>query len=201
MTHPAPDRLAALAERSREEASDPHLGDCDRCRRAVDDLRAVLAVARQDVVPEPSPLFWDHFSARVRRAVAAQSEMNPRSWAGTVRARRLLPAALAVAMVLVVSTGLAVRFWHPRAPVPTPASAAPLQQTAASSETRADDELADPSWSLVTDLAEDLDWDSASALGMGPAPGSAEQAAAQLSSAERSELVRLITSELGGSPS
>jgi hypothetical protein len=199
MTHLAPDRLVALAERPREEASDPHLGNCDRCRRAVDDLRAVLAVASQDVVPEPSPLFWDHFSARVRRAVATQSEMKPRSWTDAVRDSHLLRAALVVAIVLGVSAGLTVRFWHPRAPVP--ASAGSLQQSAASSETRAADEIADPSWSLVTDLAEDLDWDSASALGMGPAPGSAEQAAAQLSSAERSELVRLIASELGGSPS
>ena len=79
-----------LADGVRDDASAPHLAECDRCRRrargsARDDGRC----RRRLDVPEPSPLFWDHLSARVREAVAAGSP-GRRVWRPSVAVRRLV---------------------------------------------------------------------------------------------------------------
>src|SRR5262245_49230164 len=54
----------------------PHLASCDRCRDQLAALRAARTLAAEKEVvevPEPSPAFWDHFSARVREAVANEA--------------------------------------------------------------------------------------------------------------------------------
>ena len=69
-----------------------------------------MSTAAQAEVPEPSPLFWDHFSARVRDAVAAEgaprraalfgwSGVSGWSWSGV-----LMPLSVGgVAAVLVAA--------------------------------------------------------------------------------------------------
>src|SRR5687767_6494410 len=53
-----------------------HLDGCEGCRAQVAELRALLEDAGHAAdVPEPSPLFWDHFQVRVLTAV--QSEGQP----------------------------------------------------------------------------------------------------------------------------
>ena len=64
--HLKDDELVDLAEGARPESSAPHLASCEPCRRQVRDLRALMSVAAGVDVPEPSPLYWDHMSARVR---------------------------------------------------------------------------------------------------------------------------------------
>src|SRR5438552_5435196 len=86
--------LVDLADGSRTEASAPHLATCSDCRRQLADLRATLASVAAVDVPEPSPLFWDHFSRRVHEAVDAQGRPG-RSWLPW-----LFPAAAAMAMLL-----------------------------------------------------------------------------------------------------
>ena len=71
MRHLHPDELIDLAEGTRPESSAPHLRSCEACRRQLADARATIAAASDVEVPEPSPLFWDHFSVRVREAIAA----------------------------------------------------------------------------------------------------------------------------------
>ena len=46
-----------------------HAEECERCRTEAESLRAMRLVASRDAMPEPSPLFWDHFSARVAEQV------------------------------------------------------------------------------------------------------------------------------------
>ena len=80
MAHLKPARLVDLAEGVEAEQSVPHLAECDTCRRALAELRAAMAdLARpgSDDVQEPSPLFWDHLSQRVRDAAAAED--SPRT--------------------------------------------------------------------------------------------------------------------------
>jgi len=74
MSHLRPEQLVDLAEGVIAATSMPHLASCDACRRELADMRAMLtAVADPDcAVPEPSPLFWDHLSARVREAVVEE---------------------------------------------------------------------------------------------------------------------------------
>jgi hypothetical protein len=70
MRHLKADDLLDLAEGTRPESSAPHLASCESCRRLVADLRTVIGVAVDVEIPDPSPLFWQHLSARVREAVS-----------------------------------------------------------------------------------------------------------------------------------
>ncbi len=79
--HLTPEELIDLADGARAEAGAPHLQSCEVCRHQVAALRKVLSTVAHAPgspggpgvdVPEPSPLFWDHLSQRVRDAVAAE---------------------------------------------------------------------------------------------------------------------------------
>ena len=59
--HVKPDELVDIAEGTRAESSAPHLATCDDCRRQLADVRTMMSAAAEVEVPEPSPLFWDHF--------------------------------------------------------------------------------------------------------------------------------------------
>jgi hypothetical protein len=78
--HLQPDDLVDLAEGTRPEASAPHLASCAECRRQLADMRAMMSAAADVDVPEPSPLFWDHLSARVSESVSGEGA--PRADAG-----------------------------------------------------------------------------------------------------------------------
>jgi hypothetical protein len=102
------EQLAAL-EGSLDTTRVAHLQDCTVCRGDVDALAGVLKDVRSDAaVPEPSPLFWDHFSARVRRAVAAEPAAPPRDWWRTAWAPvagLLTVAAVALVVILRAPSG------------------------------------------------------------------------------------------------
>jgi anti-sigma factor RsiW len=70
--HLTPDELVDAAESVLDTTRQRHLDTCDACRRQVESLRSLLREAASVPVPEPSPLFWDRFSARVRQAVAEE---------------------------------------------------------------------------------------------------------------------------------
>ena len=82
MRHLQSEELIDLAEGARPESSALHLQTCDECRSRLTDLRAAMAAAAHVNVPEPSPLFWDHFSARVRDAVLAAGQRACRPGGG-----------------------------------------------------------------------------------------------------------------------
>ena len=69
-THLTPEELIDSRERQLAPARQAHADDCAVCRAELARLEeVVLDVATVDV-PEPSPLFWDHLSARIRDRVA-----------------------------------------------------------------------------------------------------------------------------------
>lgn len=73
MRHLTSEQLVDVAEGQVASPAEEHLRSCDACRVKVAELRAMRTMALQaDEVPEPSPLFWDHLSARVHDAVAAE---------------------------------------------------------------------------------------------------------------------------------
>src|SRR5262245_440746 len=101
MAHLTPERLVDIAEGTEAERSVPHLADCDVCRRGRAELRATLAGAAgagHDDVPEPSPLFWDDLSARVRDGVEQDAADRLR---GRVASRVVLAGFAAAAAVLI----------------------------------------------------------------------------------------------------
>jgi hypothetical protein len=189
MGHLGSDELVDLADGTRPESSAPHLTACDACRRSLADLRAAMQAAAGVDVPEPSPLFWDHFSARVRDAVAADAA-RPAGWWGRWSWTRLaLPvslagvAALALAFMLTSRVGPLPTLKTPR-PLPAPA----LAEAAALAD--------DPAIDLVADLAQDLDWEAAHEAGFVAHRGELDSAIRQMTDAERLELQRLLKEEL-----
>ena len=181
--HLTSEELLDLAEGTRPESAAPHLARCDKCRQQLNDLRDVMATLQVDV-PEPSPLFWDHLSARVSEAVASDTK-SARSWFGIGRWSWGVAATVS-AVVLAIAVS--------RIPKPPPDTARGSVTTVAEvpadigSTATADD----PSFLLLRDLAGSLDWDAAAEVGIGMDVGSADTAVAELSDAERTELQRLL---------
>jgi len=196
------DELIDLAEGTRPEASAPHLAGCDRCREQLGELRAMLSRVEgtQIDVPEPSPLFWDHLSDRVRAAVAA-GPVPRRSWADALAWQRLvMPLTAAAVASLLIALGVGSRVMAPAPAVHrslAPAAAPPASNAPA-------DVWADPvpdddqSLMLVASLTEHLDLDAAGEAGLAPG-GSAEHAVTHMSDDDLRELRRVLKEELARS--
>jgi hypothetical protein len=181
MTHLTPDQLIdALDGAGHQE----HLADCEQCRRELSDLSAVLADAKQASVPEPSPLFWPHFSERVRTAI--DSEALPESpWPLWLRWQVLLPLGAVAMLVLGLMISVPKQDRAERE-----SAAAALDRPAALDAPAPSD-----SWMILTELVGEMDLDAATADGV-VAPGVAEQAVLQLTADEQQELTRLLKAEL-----
>jgi hypothetical protein len=178
-----------------------HVAACEACRAASEELREVLSQAAQTALPEPSPLFWDHLSARVREGVRGADTSAASEWRGWFAGwteSSSVRWGMAGALLTVVLVGGVWRASAPRADRPAPAQTAsypaPNGDPVGVAALGADAEVA---WSLVSSVAddvlsEDVSWDRAATEGLGVRPGSAERAMGALTGAERSELVRLL---------
>jgi hypothetical protein len=190
--HLQPDELVDLAEGARAESSAPHLGECAVCRRQLAELKAMMAVTADVDVPEPSPLFWDHFSARVREAVAAEGAPRRLFWTWP---RLTVPAAAVAAAALLVAVALNTGRGSAPAPLVMPDPLPPV----ASVDVLSDPEAAgDTALTLVAELASDMDFDAAREAGFATR-GSAEHAVTHLTGSELRELQRLLQEQLAHS--
>jgi hypothetical protein len=205
------DELIDVAEGTRSEASAPHVASCDECRRQLTDLRVTMSTVAAVGVPEPSPLFWDHLSERVRNVVA--EDVPRRSWLDAATWRRLLMPLSAVAVAsLIVAMVLNSRVMAPqsetagdpeRVALRTPPAPSPLPATAEASgatfellnDPASDDDV---SLTLVASLTADLDLDAAGEAGLAP-HGSAEHAVTHMNDDELRELRRLLKEQLAPS--
>ena len=178
-----------------------HLDECATCRNEVESLRAVLARAADDGVPEPSPLFWDHFSARVSQAVRDQaSSPETPSWIARLR-HPLTPWATAGAALLLIILAVVWRATlhapSPIGPQPTPSVVASTAKVCADlPAAAADNPDSDARWAVVRVAAEDLAWEDVRDAGITATPGAAEGVALELTADERSELARLLDREM-----
>jgi hypothetical protein len=188
--HLSPEELIDLAEGARPASSAPHLATCETCRLQLADLRAVMATLDVDV-PEPSPLFWDHLSARVRERVAVEATRKPGRFGFGPWSWRIAAAMSAAAVVVAVSVTLTL------APSTRRVVATVADAPAGDAGFTATGD--DPSFSLLGDLAGNLDWDAAAQAGISMDVGSADTAVAELNDAERSELQRLLRAAMSGS--
>ncbi len=172
-----------------------HLATCAACRQQVDDLRRTLSAVQAVDVPEPSPLFWDHLSSRVRDAVAADrtpamlSRWTWLSW----RATAGLSAAAALLMLTLVTRDAPVMMIRPP-DAPTVASVETASTVSGADVVDADD----PSLTLLADLTGGLEWDDAAEAGIVVGSGAADSAVAELNADERIELRRLLNEALTG---
>jgi hypothetical protein len=192
--HLRPDELIDLAEGTRAESSATHLAECAVCRLHLAELKAMMSAAADLDVPEPSPLFWDHFSARVRQAVDGEGAPRRSSWTWprvVIPAVSVATAVLAVAVTL--NRGNTGRVVAPL-PLVVPAAVAP-----ASVDLLGDPQSAgDTALTLVAELSSDMDFETAREAGLA-ARGSAEHAVTHLTGSELRELQRLLQEELARS--
>ena len=170
-----------------------HFGTCDACRAQAEALRSVVTSASEAAIPEPSPLFWDHFSARVHEGVQEAAAAQPVTWFARPTLRWALAGTLATAMLVAV-------VWRASAPTSvrsgTPQAVAPAAVAANDADMDTFDPDTDEAWGLVRTVADEAAWDDEDAAGLGVRPGAAERAIANLTHAERSELVRLLKAEM-----
>lgn len=184
--HCSPDELIDLAEGARSAAEVRHLATCAWCRQQVLEVRSALAAARAVPVPEPSPLYWDHLSARVRETVAAEGATRP---AASRRWWPLFPAAAAVGAVL----------WAIVAPVQRPSVGTPAPiPTADAGQREGPVEVAveDVSIELLRELASGIGQEVFDAVGLDASAGLADLALADLNADEQRELARLLSEAL-----
>ncbi len=143
--HLSPEESIAALERTLEPARAAHLDTCDRCRADIAGLRQTLTDLEGAADHhEPSPLFWDHFSGRVRAAAQATPPQT-RAW------RRLWQPAVGLAAAGLFTMWLAGR--DGTAPPP------PAEQAGDVSPGNPADTSPDPPWDAVVELAEGLSVD------------------------------------------
>ena len=134
-------------------------------------------------MPEPSPLFWDHLSSRVSRSGGGGAE--PRALAGSTLVARVRVAAACrqrggrAALVVAVVVGTLAPSGAAPARVASAAAVADAGARPNCWTMRGDD---DASLTLVAELADDLDLETAREAGLAPR-GSAEHAVTHLTTA------------------
>jgi hypothetical protein len=183
MTHLTSDQLIDAMEGALAAERQAHLATCEQCRHELAGLSSVLNEAKQASVPEPSPLFWPHFSERVRVALDRETASGV-TWPAWLRWQILVPfgAMATIIMALMIPVLREQRNDE--------ASLTALQAPQAPEAPEALDH-----WVMLTELVGDIDIETASAAGV-IEPGSAERAVLQLTSEEQQELTRLLKAEL-----
>ena len=190
MTHLTPDEVVDAVERTLDRDRRAHLAGCAGCTEQVAALSRLLSTARAVDVPEPSPIFWERFSDRVRAAIAAEPNLPRRQrWF----AWPVLAPVAALALLVVALAGAIAR--HSAAPAAGEITA----DSGVEREPQADLAAVEAVWALAADLVGTLDDVESQDAALIVSPGSAERAAGQLSSDEQAELVRLLQQELGRS--
>jgi hypothetical protein len=155
----------------------------------------IIAALREVDVPEPSPLFWDHLSQRVREAVADEPPPAP-DWSS--RFTFAWTAGVFGAAVAVVLAVIVVVMVHHAAPAGGNLAALrpPKGAQATGSVPVLED---DASWAVMGDLTSQMDFEEAAAAGLIATPGSADRAAGELSLDEQRAVVELLQKEIKNS--
>lgn len=192
MKHLPPEAIVDVAEGCADASAAAHAASCDECRAKADAAGAAIRAARAAEAPEPSPLFWPQQAARIGAALRREPARAP-WWHGWVW--RVVPAATAVALVLAV--GLALRSAPaPEVLAPDAAAVSVAARIAGRDDAGGAETADDPSWLLMSLLSSEVSVDDAADAGVWPVPGVTDRALVHLDEAERSELARILTSEL-----
>ena len=195
MSHLSPSEFVDLSDGTLPAARAAHVNGCASCRAQAEIVRDALRLTDASApVPEPSPLFWDQLSARVREAVA---EPSPRSRFGFgLGFGGLQPIAAALVLAVLL---FAPMFVARDARQRSASSAARAPMPAAAPDQSAEPPL-DPShaaeWAVLAAAAADLQLDEARDAGMVVPAAAVDRAVTQLTRDELSELGRLLQSEL-----
>ena len=209
MTHLRDTEFVDFAEGTLPASRAAHLDACAKCREQAEAVSAALRESASVDIPEPSPLFWEHFSARVQEQVAGETPERAGWWqVNGVRVLMPLMAALAVVIVIVsmtllprlipgLSDGAGSKATLP--PAHTMASATGSGRSVGTFgtdvEAPVDDQNAEV-WEVLTAAASDMGIDEAHEAGMNPRPEAVDRAVQHMNQAELTELGRLLRSEI-----
>lgn len=187
-THLSPQESVNALDDVLPQNRQSHLDSCRSCRTHVDELRAMMTtVSEGEDVPEPSPLFWDHFQARVQTAVQAEMVRPARvSWWSMVASVRGAVAAAATVAVVTIAVAR-----YPEAPV-TPVAPMEDAQVAV-----ADDSLAleTAEWAFVSGMMDSFEPNDVREV-LAPSALAVDNAFASLTSGEREAFAKLLSAEL-----
>jgi hypothetical protein len=185
MNHLSPDELVDAVEGTLGPQRQSHVAECAACGRETARLRLVLRETRRVSVPEPSPLFWDHFAARVHAASGDEAPPPPR-WAPEWLRWPVLASVAALAILIV---GVA-------AMMPRQADERIDGAAVAANESAIDlASFGEQDWAVVSEIVGPVDLDAAHEAGI-VRFGDAERVALALSAAEQRELLRLLQQEM-----
>jgi hypothetical protein len=195
MTHLSDEQIAGATDGIATPAVDGHLAACTACAARVTGLRALLRDVNTIDVPEPSPLFWEHFHRRVNESIDTPVHDQARwrwTWAAAAATAIVVLVVALVSMLPLRPTDDPTQVAGSRpeehaTPDPSPDSTAALDIT---------DINEDEAWAVVRSLAEELHYDDAREAGVMPSAGALDRAATELTEEERAELVRLISNDL-----
>ena len=186
MTHLTPAEVIDAVEDTLASERRAHLVACEHCRAETTALTSILREVHAVGTFEPSLLFWDHLSDRVRTAIATEggAPARARRWFDWPVLAPLGALALLV-MALVSSVPQSV----------TPSERAAIAEPATSAEPP-DDTASEERWAMMFELMGDVDLDAVVESGFLGRPGTAERALVHLTTSEQEELVRLLREEL-----
>lgn len=207
--HLTPEELIDLAEGTHADGAALHLQSCEACRRQIARLRNAMSAAADapgapggpggpgGSVPEPSPLFWDHLSQRVREAIAAEETSGSRltgwRWGTALPGSWRAWAMAGVAATVAISTYVMA----PR--TLTPPSGERAGAAAASAALEPFGAADDPSLALVAGLTEQVDPRVITETGWSSHVSAVDEVVASLTDDERLQLQRLLKEELAKS--
>ena len=134
-THLEDDVLMDVLEGRAPAAAARHVAECASCAARVEEARAALFAVAGAEAPEPSPLFWTSFRARVREGIGAEGVAS-RRWRALV-APAFLAAAATVAVVSFVPVSPSVDV----APVPVATLATAVPEDVAMEAAAAPEDL------------------------------------------------------------
>jgi hypothetical protein len=182
-------------------ARQSHLDACASCQAQLSELRALIEDAGTAAdVPEPSPLFWDHFQARVLTAVQSESRPGPRAWWARVwDAGRWQPAmgmTLVAVSATVVAVVASVTLYLNRPVAPAPRSMADAGAAAESAAvTDASASLEGDEWAFVASVMDTLEGDDIHEV-LAPSHDAVDAAIEALTSDQRDRFMQLLKAEM-----
>ena len=169
-----------------------HLEACASCQEQVAELRALTEEAAHDAdVPEPSPLFWDHFQTRVLTAVQSEEPARNSWWTNWLDARTLV--AIGAVVVAVAASSV---LYMSRAVAPVPDTLADAGGVEAGAVADAATSLDGDEWEFVASVMGTLEGDDIHEV-LAPSPNAVDAAIESLTSDERDRLVKLLKAGMG----
>ena len=175
------------------DARQSHLDGCASCQAQVQELRTLLEDAAPGAdMPEPSPLFWDHFQARVLTAVQDETAPARQAWWKNWADARTLVAVSVTIVAVVASASLYLS--RPVTPGPDALTdGAELAEPSVLAE--ASTSLDGDEWDFVTSVMGTMKDDELHEV-LTPTHDSVDAAMEALTSAERERFMKLLKAEL-----